>query len=91
MRIFDLIIRTVPIGWCEQPQIDWLALATMLAHLAIAIPVQAQVLAAAPADDARDDHSVYSTSKVKGFAIAVSDDRVWSRTISARRGATAPG
>ncbi len=59
MRIFDLTIRTVPIGWGE-PRIDSLALAAVLAHLAIAIPVQAQIFEGAPADGARDDHSVYS-------------------------------
>jgi hypothetical protein len=55
MRIFDLIIRTVPIGRAEQPRIDLLALATMLVHLASAIPVQAQVLDAAPSAGTRDD------------------------------------
>jgi hypothetical protein len=59
MRTFDLIIRAVPIGRGEQPRIGSLALATMLAHLTIAIPVQAQVLEAAPPDGTRDDHSVY--------------------------------
>jgi Transglycosylase SLT domain len=75
MRIFNLIIPTVPIGRGERPRIDSLALATMLAHLAIAIPVQAQGLEATPADVTRDDHSVYSVPVLAPKAVQTDADQ----------------
>jgi Transglycosylase SLT domain len=66
MRIFDLILRTVPIGRGEKPRIDSLALAAMLAHLAIAIPVQAQVLEAV-----RPDQSLRKATDLRSLCQAI--------------------
>jgi hypothetical protein len=46
MQIVGLTIRIEPIGPSEKPRIGPLALATLLAHLAIAYPAQAETPAA---------------------------------------------
>jgi Transglycosylase SLT domain/SPOR domain len=59
VRIFGFIIRIEPVGPDEKPRMALLALATVLAHLASALPVQAQVLEA-ESNGTHDSQSVYS-------------------------------
>ena len=64
MRTFGLIVGIERIGSGEKPQMGSLALATVLAHLAIALPVQAEVLEAAP-NGTHDDQSVLDSKTVQ--------------------------
>jgi hypothetical protein len=57
VRTFSLIVGIGRIGSGEKPHMGSLALASLLAHLAIALSVQAQVL---ETNGTHDDQSVYS-------------------------------
>jgi hypothetical protein len=52
VRTFSLIVGIGRIGSGEKPHMGSLALASLLAHLAIALPVQAQVLETAMVSEA---------------------------------------
>jgi Transglycosylase SLT domain len=68
------IIRIERIGSGETPRMGSLALATALAHLVIALPVQAQVPEAAP-NGTHDSQSVYSAPTLNTEAVQADADR----------------
>jgi hypothetical protein len=74
VRTFGLIVGIERIGSGKKRQTGSLALATALAHLAIALPVQAQVLAAPP-NGTHDDQSVYSAPVLDSNTVQTDADQ----------------
>jgi hypothetical protein len=74
VRISGPITRIERIGSGETPRTGSLALATALAHLVIALPVQAQVPDAAP-NGTHDSQSVYSAPALDTEAVRADADR----------------